>query len=91
MLHLMSPWKQEEVRQLVRAKRHKMARAFAVLQQRREEGGELVVSQANWNQLVQLVQPDISKAHRELLWRVCDDKNQGCIGGFTHRHTHTHR
>ncbi|TKS67926.1 Two pore calcium channel protein 1 [Collichthys lucidus] len=70
----------EEVRQLVRAKRHKMARAFAVLQEQREEGGEPVVTQANWNQVVRLVQPDISNAHRELLWSVSDDKNQGCIG-----------
>ncbi|XP_027138515.1 LOW QUALITY PROTEIN: two pore segment channel 3 [Larimichthys crocea] len=70
----------EEVRQLVRAKRHKMVRAFAVLQEQREEGGEPVVTQANWNQVVRLVQPDISNAHRELLWSVSDDKNQGCIG-----------
>ncbi|XP_018518720.1 two pore segment channel 3 isoform X2 [Lates calcarifer] len=70
----------EEVRQLVRAKRHKMARAFAVLQEQREEGGELVVTQANWNQVVRLVRPDISNAHRELLWSVSDDKNQGSIG-----------
>uniref|UniRef100_A0A671VQH0 Two pore segment channel 3 n=1 Tax=Sparus aurata TaxID=8175 RepID=A0A671VQH0_SPAAU len=70
----------EEVRQLVRAKRHKMVRAFAVLQEQREEGGEPVVSQANWNQLVRLVQPDLSNAHRELLWSVSDDTNQGCIG-----------
>uniref|UniRef100_A0A8P4K547 Ion transport domain-containing protein n=1 Tax=Dicentrarchus labrax TaxID=13489 RepID=A0A8P4K547_DICLA len=70
----------EEVRQLVRAKRHKMARAFAVLQEHREEGGQPVVSQANWNQMVRLVQPDISNAHRELLWSVADDKNQGYIG-----------
>lgn len=70
----------EEVRQLVRAKRHKMVRAFAVLQEQREEGAEPVVTQANWNQLVRLVQPDISNAHRELLWSVCDDQNQGCIG-----------
>lgn len=70
----------EEVRQLVRAKRHKMVRAFAVLQEQREEGGEPVVSQANWNQVVRLVQPDISNAHRELLWSVSDDNNQGCIG-----------
>uniref|UniRef100_UPI0037E74FC8 two pore segment channel 3 isoform X2 n=1 Tax=Semicossyphus pulcher TaxID=241346 RepID=UPI0037E74FC8 len=69
----------EEVRQLVRAKRHKMVRAFAVLQEQREEGAEPVVSQANWNQVVRLVQPDISNAHRELLWSVSDDKNQGCI------------
>lgn len=70
----------EEVRQLVRAKRHKMVRAFAVLQEQKEEGGEPVVTQANWNQVVHLVQPDISNAHRELLWSVCDDKNQGAIG-----------
>ncbi|XP_058496744.1 two pore segment channel 3 [Solea solea] len=70
----------EEVRQLVRAKRHKMVRAFAVLQERREEGGEPVVTQANWNQVVRLVRSDISNAHRELLWSVCDDKNQGFIG-----------
>lgn len=78
---------QEEVRQLVRARRHKMVRAYAVLQERREEGAEPVVSQANWNQLVRLVQPDISNAHRELLWSVCDDKNQGYIGN-THTHAH---
>ncbi|XP_071370556.1 two pore segment channel 3, partial [Centroberyx affinis] len=70
----------EEVRQLVRAKRHKMVRAFAVLQERREEGAEPAVSQACWNQLVRRVQPDISTAHRELLWSVSDDKNQGWIG-----------
>ncbi|XP_070778546.1 two pore segment channel 3 [Enoplosus armatus] len=70
----------EEVRQLVRAKRHKMVRAFAVLQEQREEAGGAVVTQANWNQMVRLVQPDISNAHRELLWSVSDDKNQGCIG-----------
>ncbi|XP_051802167.1 two pore segment channel 3 [Acanthochromis polyacanthus] len=70
----------EEVRQLVRAKRHKMVRAFAVLQEQKEEGGEPVVTQANWNQVVHLVRPGISNAYRELLWSVCDDKNQGAIG-----------
>ncbi|XP_020514944.1 two pore segment channel 3 isoform X3 [Labrus bergylta] len=70
----------EEVRQLVRTKRHKMVRAFAVLQEQRQEGAEPVVSQANWNQVVRLVHPDISNAHRELLWSVSDHKNQGCIG-----------
>lgn len=64
-----------------------MVRAFAVLQEQREEGAEPVVSQANWNQLVRLVQPDISNAHRELLWSVCDDKNQGYIGN-TRSHAH---
>ncbi|XP_030591488.1 two pore segment channel 3 isoform X2 [Archocentrus centrarchus] len=70
----------EEIRQLVRAKRHKMVRAFAVLQELREEGGEPVVTRATWNQVVQLVQPNLSNAHRELLWSVSDDKNQGAIG-----------
>uniref|UniRef100_A0A6Q2X5V5 Ion transport domain-containing protein n=1 Tax=Esox lucius TaxID=8010 RepID=A0A6Q2X5V5_ESOLU len=69
----------EEVRQLVRAKRHKMVRAFGVLQERKGEEGP-VVTQASWNQLVRLVQPDISNAHRELLWSVSDDSNKGCIG-----------
>ncbi|XP_012708930.2 two pore segment channel 3 [Fundulus heteroclitus] len=70
----------EEIRQLVRAKRHKMARAFGVLQEQREGGGQPVVSHENWNQLVRRVRPDINNAHRELLWRVCDDNNQGFIG-----------
>ncbi|TNM85617.1 hypothetical protein fugu_007888 [Takifugu bimaculatus] len=70
----------EEIRQLVRAKRHKMVRAFAVLQERRKDTEEQVVSQANWNHLVRLVQPDIRNAHRELLWSVLDPQNQGCIG-----------
>ncbi|TDH15585.1 hypothetical protein EPR50_G00010300 [Perca flavescens] len=70
----------EEVRQLVRAKRHKMVRAFGVLQEQREGGGEPVVTHHSWNQLIRLVQPDIGNAHRELLWSVADDNNQGCIG-----------
>lgn len=71
---------QEEVRQLVRAKRHKMARAFAVLQERPEDGGEPLVSRASWSRLVRLVQPDISHAHTELLWSVSDDRDRGAIG-----------
>lgn len=63
-----------------------MVRAFAVLQERRKDSEEQVVSQANWNQLVRLVQPDIRNAHRELLWSVLDHQNQGCIGN-THTHT----
>ncbi|XP_077428145.1 two pore segment channel 3 isoform X2 [Vanacampus margaritifer] len=69
----------EEVRQLVRAKRHKMARAFAVLQERPEDGGEPAVSRASWNRLVRLVQPDISHAHTQLLWSVSDERNRGAI------------
>uniref|UniRef100_A0A8C5C6H0 Two pore segment channel 3 n=1 Tax=Gadus morhua TaxID=8049 RepID=A0A8C5C6H0_GADMO len=70
----------EEVRQLVRTKRHKMVRAFAILQERREGLEEPVVSHASWNQLVRLVQADLSHAHRELLWSVADQHNQGYIG-----------
>ncbi|XP_062244243.1 two pore segment channel 3 [Platichthys flesus] len=70
----------EEMRQLVRAKRHKMVRAFTVLQEPRGEGVEPGVTQANWNQVVRLVRPDMSNAHRELLWSVSDNKNQGFIG-----------
>ncbi|XP_057698474.1 two pore segment channel 3 [Corythoichthys intestinalis] len=71
----------EEVRQLVRAKRHKMARAFAVLQEPPEDGdGEPVVSREVWKRLVRLVQPDISRAHTELLWCVSDDGCRGTIG-----------
>ncbi|XP_051939895.1 two pore segment channel 3 isoform X2 [Hippocampus zosterae] len=71
----------EEVRQLVRAKRHKMARAFAVLQEHRHQGGdgEPLVSRAIWSRLVRLVQPNISHAHTELLWSVSDDRNRGAV------------
>lgn len=66
-----------------------MVRAFGVLQEQREEGGEPVVTQASWNQLVRLVQPNLSNAHRELLWSVSDDKNQGAIGEwYPNQHTH---
>lgn len=68
-----------------------MVRAFAVLQERRKDTEEQVVSQANWNQLVRLVQPDIRNAHRELLWSVLDPQNQGCIGSrHTYKHTCSH-
>uniref|UniRef100_A0A3Q2D4U8 Two pore segment channel 3 n=1 Tax=Cyprinodon variegatus TaxID=28743 RepID=A0A3Q2D4U8_CYPVA len=61
------------------AKRHKMARAFGVLQEQREGSGPPVVSHENWTKLVRQVRPDISDPHRELLWRVCDDDNQGKV------------
>lgn len=70
----------EEVRQLVRAKRHKMARAFAVLQQKAVEGAEPVVTHDRWSRLVRRVRPDISHAHKELLWSVCDPEERGVIG-----------
>ncbi|KAJ8366122.1 hypothetical protein SKAU_G00149530 [Synaphobranchus kaupii] len=68
----------EEVRQLVRAKRYKMGRAFRLLQE--PLGEESVVTHARWNQLVRLVQPDLSSAHRELLWSVSDTEKKGRIG-----------
>ncbi|XP_019905065.2 two pore calcium channel protein 1 [Esox lucius] len=68
----------QEVRQLVKVKRHKMVQAFELLQEKK--GEETVVTQASWNQLVRLVQPDISNAHRELLWSVSDNSKKGCIG-----------
>ncbi|XP_077059789.1 two pore calcium channel protein 1-like [Siphateles boraxobius] len=72
----------EEVRQLVKARRYKMCRAFSLLQEPRGEGGEPVVAQAKWNLLVKLAKPKISIAHRELLWSVLDDQNKGHIGKF---------
>ncbi|XP_066513035.1 two pore calcium channel protein 1-like [Hoplias malabaricus] len=81
----------EEVRQLVKAKRQKLCRAFSLLQEPVEgpqgeqvgvEGvsGEGVVSQKRWTELVKQVQPNISTAHRELLWSVLDYSNKGYIG-----------
>ncbi|XP_036389111.1 two pore segment channel 3 [Megalops cyprinoides] len=68
----------EEVRQLVRAKRYKMVRAFRVLQE--TWGGEPGITQARWNQLVRMVQPGLSNSHRELLWCVSDVDKKGYIG-----------
>ncbi|KAJ8392380.1 hypothetical protein AAFF_G00075050 [Aldrovandia affinis] len=73
----------EEVRQLVRAKRSKMVRAFRVLQETEgaePEGAEPTVTQARWNQLVRVVQPGITSAHRQLLWSVSDTDKKGRIG-----------
>ncbi|MCJ8747628.1 hypothetical protein PDJAM_G00155810 [Pangasius djambal] len=70
----------EEVRQLVRAKRRKLCCAFSLLQEVGVAGEEPTVSQTRWNQLVRLVQPDISNTHRELLWSVCDPQSTGHIG-----------
>uniref|UniRef100_A0A672MGV8 Two pore calcium channel protein 1-like n=1 Tax=Sinocyclocheilus grahami TaxID=75366 RepID=A0A672MGV8_SINGR len=72
----------EEVRQLVKARRFKMCRAFSLLHEARGEGGEPVVTQTKWNHLVKLVKPNINIAHRELLWSVLDDQNKGHIGKF---------
>uniref|UniRef100_A0A671T6C1 Two pore calcium channel protein 1-like n=1 Tax=Sinocyclocheilus anshuiensis TaxID=1608454 RepID=A0A671T6C1_9TELE len=72
----------EEVRQLVKARRFKMCRAFSLLRETCGEGGEPVVTQAKWNHLVKLVKPNISIAHQELLWSVLDDQNKGHIGKF---------
>jgi len=71
----------------VRTKRHKMARAFAILQERREGWEEPVVSHTSWNQLVLLVQSDLSHAHIDLLWSVADHHNQGFIGKLCKNNT----
>ncbi|XP_062845823.1 two pore segment channel 3 [Trichomycterus rosablanca] len=73
----------EEVRQLVRAKRQKMGRAFSLLQEVTRAEEEPTVTQTCWNQLVCLVQPDISNAHRELLWSVSDPESEGRVGKVT--------
>ncbi|XP_036420198.1 two pore segment channel 3 isoform X2 [Colossoma macropomum] len=71
----------EEVRQLVKAKRQKLCRAFSLLQESVGGAGrEPVVSQNHWTELVKRVQPNISSAHRELLWSVLDHNNTGHIG-----------
>ncbi|XP_037390148.1 two pore segment channel 3 isoform X2 [Pygocentrus nattereri] len=71
----------EEVRQLVKAKRQKLCRAFSLLQESVGGAGrEPVVSQSRWTELVKRVQPSISSAHRELLWNVLDHNNAGHIG-----------
>lgn len=64
----------------MKARRFKMCRAFSLLQEPRGEGGDPVVSQAKWNLLVKLVKPNISIAHRELLWSILDDLKKGHIG-----------
>ncbi|XP_077574368.1 two pore segment channel 3 isoform X2 [Stigmatopora nigra] len=69
----------EEVRQMVRAKRRKMARAFAVLREAGEDG-EPRVGHDVWKRLVRLVQPDIGEARSELLWSVSDHARRGSVG-----------
>ncbi|XP_007230049.3 two pore segment channel 3 isoform X2 [Astyanax mexicanus] len=82
----------EEVRQLVKTKRQKLRRAFCLLKENvgtvgnegtggtGEIGTNPVVSQSRWTELVKQVQPNISTAHRELLWSVLDHNNKGHIG-----------
>lgn len=70
----------EEVRQLVKAKRQKLCQAFTLLEEVGAPGEEPTVTQVRWNQLVRLVQPDISDAYCELLWSVMDPPSKGRIG-----------
>lgn len=72
------PPPQEEVRQLVRAKRRNMVQAFRLLQE--PCGDEPVVKRETWKRLVRAVQPGVSAVHRELLWNVSDEHNRGYIG-----------
>ncbi|XP_029450184.1 two pore calcium channel protein 1-like isoform X2 [Rhinatrema bivittatum] len=66
-----------EIRKLAYMKRRKMVDAFNILKVK--ENSEFVVKEARWKQLVKLVAPDISNAHRELLLRVSDDEQTGHV------------
>ncbi|XP_028676358.2 two pore segment channel 3 [Erpetoichthys calabaricus] len=70
----------DEVKKLVRVKRYKMVKAFEILKVLM--GNEYVIMQSDWNQLVRMVDPSISSSHRELLWSVSDDSQNGYIGKF---------
>uniref|UniRef100_A0A8D0L7J6 Ion transport domain-containing protein n=1 Tax=Sphenodon punctatus TaxID=8508 RepID=A0A8D0L7J6_SPHPU len=63
-----------EIRKLAYMKRHKMVEAFNLLKVK--EDTEFVVKEAHWKQLVKLVAPKISMAHRELLLRISDDEQK---------------
>ncbi|KAJ7404829.1 two pore calcium channel protein 1-like protein [Willisornis vidua] len=71
-----------EIRKLAYMKRRKMVEAFNLLKE--EEGEQLVVREGRWRQLVQLVAPDISNSHRELLLRISDDEQKGFVAHVPH-------
>ncbi|KAH0622812.1 hypothetical protein JD844_025507 [Phrynosoma platyrhinos] len=66
-----------EIRKLAYMKRRKMIEAFNLLKVK--EGGEFVVKEDHWKRLVKLVAPDISTSHRELLLRISDEEQKGCV------------
>lgn len=59
-------------------KRRKMVEAFNLMKVK--EGAEFVVKEDQWKRLVKLVAPDISTSHRELLLRISDEEQRGCVG-----------
>nr|XP_060610465.1 two pore calcium channel protein 1-like [Anolis sagrei ordinatus] len=66
-----------EIRKLAYMKRRKMIEAFNLLKVK--EGAEFVVKEDQWKRLVKLVAPDISTSHRELLLRISDEEQKGCV------------
>uniref|UniRef100_H9GVC9 Ion transport domain-containing protein n=1 Tax=Anolis carolinensis TaxID=28377 RepID=H9GVC9_ANOCA len=66
-----------EIRKLAYMKRRKMIEAFNLLKVK--EGAEFVVKEDQWKHLVKLVAPDISTSHRELLLRISDEEQKGCV------------
>ncbi|XP_028925827.1 two pore calcium channel protein 1-like [Ornithorhynchus anatinus] len=66
-----------EIRKLAYMKRHKMIEAFNIL--KAKEGTEFVVKESHWKQLVEIVAPDISKSHQDLLLRISDDEQKGHV------------
>lgn len=73
---------QNEIRKLAYMKRRKMIEAFNLLKVK--EGAEFVVREDKWKQLVKLVSPGISTAHRELLLRISDEEQSGYVGKQQH-------
>ncbi|XP_010335749.1 two pore channel protein 2-like [Saimiri boliviensis] len=66
-----------EICKLAYLKRHKMTAAFNVLKVK--VGTEFVVEEAQWRQLAQVVAPDMSSAHLELLLRISDEGQKGHV------------
>ncbi|KAL0620150.1 Two pore calcium channel protein 1 [Plecturocebus cupreus] len=66
-----------EIRKLAYLKRHKMIAAFNVLKVK--VGIEFVVKEAQWRRLAQVVAPDMSSAHLELLLRISDEGQKGHV------------
>uniref|UniRef100_A0A2K5QJ75 Ion transport domain-containing protein n=1 Tax=Cebus imitator TaxID=2715852 RepID=A0A2K5QJ75_CEBIM len=66
-----------EIRKLAYLKRHKMIAAFNVLKVK--VGADFVVEEAQWRRLAQVVAPDMSSAHLELLLRISDEGQKGHV------------
>ncbi|XP_032099586.1 two pore calcium channel protein 2-like isoform X2 [Sapajus apella] len=66
-----------EIRKLAYLKRHKMIAAFNVLKVK--VGTDFVVEEAQWRRLAQVVAPDMSSAHLELLLRISDEGQKGHV------------